>query len=492
MKRLFKIITVLVAIALLISVAYIVFFIEPTEKDEDKESPKIDNITENTTGTAGKITSIFVTFSDNVNVTEAVLYYKSASADNWTMKSIISGSADIEIPSALVEDWYYYVTVDDAAGNGPVGDPSADGSVYYTISVSEEEVDFVHTVFVEEGTATWCSNCPTVSGYMHDLYASEDYRFYYISMIDDKNTKAEDRLDEYNIVGYPTVYVDGGYKVVLGSDKSDYKDAIKTAENRDVPEIKVTVTTEYNNNTDELTTNVTIKNNENEPYTGRLRVYLTEIISRWVNPHKASDGKTKPYHYGFIDYIYNSNTQITIDGKSDKTITETQKLSDFIVSNLDPEELMIIAVMFNSEPVKRYSFPDTNEGEFDAYFAEACNATELISGGNLRPVVTLDNPVPGYLHILGNPILETLFKNTILIGKTTIAVTAEDDSAIKKVEFYIDDDLQNTDEEAPYEWTLTKFGLFKELFFHKHKIKVIAYDDTDKTSETEIEVWVRL
>ena len=110
--------------------------------------------------------------------------------------------------------------MNDAAGNGPVGDPSINGSVYYTISISEEEVDFVHTVFVEEGTATWCSNCPTVSGYIHELYTSEDYRFYYVSMIDDKNTKAEDRLDEYNIIGYPTVFIDGGYTLCGSSPNS--------------------------------------------------------------------------------------------------------------------------------------------------------------------------------------------------------------------------------------------------------------------------------
>jgi len=48
-----------------------------------------------------------------------------------------------------------------------------------------------------------------------------------------------------------------------------------------------------------------------------------------------------------------------------------------------------------------------------------------------------------------------------------------------------------TVESEPYEWAL-KISTFKETLPHKHTIKVIAYDDTGKTSSASIEVWARL
>jgi hypothetical protein len=105
----------------------------------DDDPPSIDSITGNTVGTTGDTTTVSVTFSDNIGVTVATLYYKLASAGSWSSASILSGSAGIAIPSSPLENWYYYVTVDDAALNGPVGNPSTDGSVYYTVTVSDND-----------------------------------------------------------------------------------------------------------------------------------------------------------------------------------------------------------------------------------------------------------------------------------------------------------------------------------------------------------------
>ena len=105
----------------------------------DNDAPSIDSITGNTVGSTGETTTVDVEFSDNIGVTTATLYYKSASAGSWSSKSILGGSAGIIIPSDSTESWYYYVTVDDAAGNGPVGDPSVDGSVYFTVAVTDDD-----------------------------------------------------------------------------------------------------------------------------------------------------------------------------------------------------------------------------------------------------------------------------------------------------------------------------------------------------------------
>jgi len=349
------------------------------------------------------------------------------------------------------------------------------------------ETEFSHTVFIEEGTATWCENCPDASGNLYDIYHSGNYNFYYISMIEDMSSKAKSRLyDNYNIYGFPTVYIDGGYRVFVGGGdkKSAYEVAIKEAASRGAPELKIITNAEYDNATNEIVTEIFVENNESETYNGFLRVYLTEIISRWVNPYKAFDGNTKPYHFGFIDFI--TEKEITIDSKTNSTFSDRKKLTDFAVSDLVPENLMIIAVLFNSQAITQYSNPP-EENEFNAYYADAANATILIQGGNLPPTVGMSLPEAGKLHLFGKPILKTLFKRTVLVGRTTITANAEDDQGIEKVEFYIDNKLKFTDTQTPYEYNFHKVKAIKR-FIRQHTLKIVAYDIEGKTATVEIKV----
>ena len=475
MKSLFKIIVFLVIIVVFVSSIYTMFLANAGCEGEagDIEPPRIDFITGDTTGVPGKITTITVGFSDNVNVTKAVLYYKAASADGWSEKSILNRSTDIEIPMGSVEDWYYYVIVDDAAGNGPVGSPSNDGSKYYVISVKEEEVDLVHYVFVEEGTATWCHNCPDVANILHELYESGEYKFYYVSMIQDKNSKAKDRLEkEYNILGYPTCFFDGGYEVVVGDNaKSVFEEKLSRASKRQVPPLYLNVTADVDVDKKNCETSVLIRNYGNTTYNGRLRVYLTER-----NSYQYYGGEGV-YHFGFIDYIINEDVEIPMKGE--KTVTKTYDVSSFDIDNL-----MIIAVIFNNESVKKYANPP-DENPFDAYYADAADGTLVGEGGyNLPPEVGITNPKNGKLHLFGREIITTLGLKTILLGRTWITAQASDDSKVVKVEFYVDDKLVAEFTEPPYEWLWKTPSWFK----CRHEIKVIAYDDTGKTSTATMDV----
>jgi glutaredoxin len=493
------IIVFLIAAILLISV-YIIFF---NVEDKDAIAPKIRGITGNTTANAGEVVDISVNFTDNVGVTNATIYYKTANANDWSSMSILNGSVDIFISLDPVEDLYYYVTIDDAAGNGPVGDPSINGSTYYVVTVvdnsddeNDDDQNSIHYVFVEEGTETdcKCKSCPAVADILHELYESGKYHFYYVSLVKDRSSKANTRLsDDYDVYGFPTVFIDGGYKVIVGgnNDKSEYEKAILDARSRDAPDIQVTVSAKYDNKTDKLTTEVIVENNEKETYSGRLKVYLTEIVSQW----NGYDGK--PYHYGFVDYVINE--AVSMDANGEKNFSDTRSVSDY-----DYENLMIMAVVFNSESADTYEYQNEEENSFDAYYADAVDATNVAEGGNLPPEVGITSPVKGKMYFLDSPILEKLgsFKNTFLIGKTTISVYASDDSGIEKVEFYVDGDLMKTVESEPYNWTLSRISTynwtlsristFKELFYHKHTIEVKAYDDTGKTSSASIEVWARL
>ncbi|MCJ7697332.1 MAG: Ig-like domain-containing protein, partial [Thermoplasmata archaeon] len=460
----------------------------------DSEPPQIDDIAGNVTVTAGQNATISVLFSDNVNVTAATLYYKIASAASWSSETILSGYANIPIPSSETSNYYYYVTVDDAAGNGPVGDPSVDGSMFYTITVlpngsSPGNETLTHTVFIEEATATWCTNCPNVANLLYSLYEANKYNFYYVALINGTNSDTTERIwDDYNVYSFPTVFIDGGYQMIIGGSKpeSTYIDAISAAKGRTEQKIKVTVTAQYKNTTKEVMVNTLIENKGNDTYNGRLKLYLTEIISH------ESGYDSKPYHFGFLEYL--TNKDISVDGKDGITVSDTKNISAY-----DYENLMIIAVVFGSEKHTGYANPPSGN-PFDAYYADATNATKVVPKGNLPPQLQIMLPQKGKIYLNGNPVLERLQKRkilgfflnnslhnkTILLGQKTITVNATDDSAVAEVEFYIDEKLVFNDTQAPYEYTFKKLSTFKSLFFKKHILTVTVYDDTGKTTSASI------
>jgi hypothetical protein len=467
-----KTLLTLVVVILVISSAYVIFF--TSTENVDKKPPIINIVTGNVTGKKGETITIHAAFSDNVAVAYAELYYRTITDTNWNSKSILSGSVNIFLNSN--KSLYYFVEVDDAAGNGPVTAPS-DSGTYYTISVVDDNNNgdvYVRNVFVEEGAFTTCIYCPIVAEMLYELYSSGDYNFYYVSLIR-TNDKAANRLDnEYNLYGLPTVFIDGGYKVIMGGmhEKSEYAQAIRDAEYRNAPKIQLTVTAEYDNNTHNLISNVFVKNKESNSYDGRLRVYLTEKVSRWSGP------EGQPYHFGFLDYIINED--ILINGDENVSFKGTSDVSD-----LDPENLMVIAAVFNSEKKQGYSDPPTNKYGFDAYYADAAGAAEIIEGGNLPPTAGFVLPKAGYLHVFGNPIFK--FKqhsSTILIGKSKIEANVEDDKGIAKVEFYINGNLVYEDTQAPFEYNMGKFN----RILSKLNISIIAYDEEGKTGTHNIEV----
>jgi hypothetical protein len=450
---------------------------------KDTEPPQFDDIIGNLTVIAGQAATITVLFSDNVDVTVATLYYKSAGSTSWNSISILSGSASINIPSGATSNYYYYITVDDAAGNGPIGNPSTDGTNYYTITVKPNEENLIHTVFIEESTSVNCRYCPNVGTILDKLESSHDYRFYYVSMIME-NGKAADRLkNEFNWYADPTVFIDGGYTVILGglNPESNYTNAIQAAEGRTVPRIRVTVNAEYKNTTQELFTTVLVENIDDQSYSGRLRVYLAEIISSLYNDYNGTK-----YKNAFIDFIINKDIDVAAKGSA--TFSANWSIGTFDYQNLE-----VIAVVFNSEGHQAYANPLTNTNPFTAYYADAANATYVVKGArNLPPEVGILSPQKGKIYLQGNPSFnflykKSLLKKTFLIGRAKISIYAKDDSAIKKVELFLNDKLVANLTNEPYEWSPQKI-IKRPLIPHKYTIKVIAYDDTNKTSTATIDV----
>lgn len=512
MRLIGKIAAIFIVGVLLSASAYVIFYTgennnnnnnnNNNQEEQDTQAPQITFVTGNITVTAGQTVTIVASFTDNVDVTTATLYYTTAGSTSWASVSIISGSVQIAIPVSATENSYYYVTVDDAAGNGPVGSPSVDGSIYYIITVipynggDGGEENLTHTVFIEEATATWCSNCPAVANILHALYETHNYNFYYVALINDTNPIAMERnWKEYNVYGYPTVFVDGGFKVILGANnpESIYADAINTAQLRVGPKIKVTVTAQYENTTHKVTVNALVENKENNSYKGQLKLYLTEIVSHW------SGYDSKPYQFAFLDYLLTQD--ISIAGKRNATYSQTTNISAY-----DYENLMIIAVVFNSEKHNAYSDPPTNKHSFNAYYADATNATKVVEKGNLPPQLQITSPEKGKIYLNGKPILERLQKRkilghllnmslnnkTILLGQKLITVAASDDSSVAKVTFSIDGSLVWNDTQEPYEYDFTNYSKFKSIFLRQHVLTVTVYDDTGKTTSASLNFWARL
>jgi hypothetical protein len=458
-----------------------------TEKPEpsDTLAPSITASTGDTMADAGTPVTITTTFSDNVAVTSAKLYYKPATALAWSSKSILSGSAILPFPADSNESWYYYIQIDDAAGNGPIGDPSTDGSSYYTIVVMNEPMNppddndtngnngnntqnYSRFVFIELGTKIVCSECPKISIILNELYNTGNYPFYYVSLPQD-NPKALARINDYDIWGYPTAYIDGGYATLIGSSiqKSDFEKNITSAAERITPRVFISTAAHWDNQTNIITIHIQVENHEGSDYRGRLRVYITEVIStKWQ--------AGTPMHFSFLDFLVNEDVQISANDYL--FINKTLSASD-----LDSENLMLSSVLFSTEKQTGYSqAPDKNP--FEAHFVDAVSATRVIQGGNLPPEVGVQNPSVKYFHRFGKPIRKTMTGKTVVIGKTTIVASVHDDSRIEKVEFYINNKFMATVTQEPFQWTWHKFS------FGKKTITIKAFDDSGKQSTASIDV----
>jgi len=96
------------------------------------------------------------------------------------------------------------------------------------------------------------------------------------------------------------------------------------------------------------------------------------------------------------------------------------------------------------------------------------------------PEFQLEKPKSLYLHISGIPILK-LPKRTVVLGKLDIIINSYDLSDIDYVEIYIDKQLINTLNNAPYQWT------WEYRSFGMHNLMIIVYDQTGSAQRIEID-----
>ena len=186
---------------------------------------------------------------------------------------------------------------------------------------SQESSLATHTVIGEYGTATWCGYCQYAHGALKALYKGGWHDFYYVSLVDDKNTHAAARITQLGLTGFPTVFWDGKYRTNVGASSipsamAAYNTSIIVCAARTVADIDLTINATWLGSAT-MSITVTITNNQASTYNGYLRCYVTEIASSmgWY------DTGGKLYTFPFLDYAFDQSISAPAGGTWSNTVS---------------------------------------------------------------------------------------------------------------------------------------------------------------------------
>jgi hypothetical protein len=254
-------------------------------------------------------------------------------------------------------------------------------------SSANENVDPLgtHSVFGEYGTATWCGFCKYAHGALKELYYEGDLDFFYVSLVDDTNSVAAARIDDYNIYGFPTVWWDGGYDVDKGAGsvqgaKTTYTASINNCGARSVNNVNINLDATWLGGTN-MQIDCTVYNYEPTTYNGTIRVYITDIASSegWT------DTAGNLYTFAFLDWGFDED--ISIPSGSSWSDSTTWDGSSHGYSSMTEDNTMLYAVVFDDELNQGYSNPPSGN-PFDAYYVD--DSVELRIGSNRDPNIPSD------------------------------------------------------------------------------------------------------
>jgi len=214
-------------------------------------------------------------------------------------------------------DGTYTITVKATDQHGAESPPAT-----LTVSMPLEMNEDTHFVLAEMLSTTWCPNCPRAEHAISDLYETGEYPFHFVTLVIDSdpvvNPVAVKRARWLSAAYIPMLYLDGGYKVA--DNVNAYGAAINEVAQRDVHELEMDINALWAGNA-EIAITVSITNRESSTYVGHLRVYVTEIVSRW------NDEDGDPIPYALLDFALNKYVSIpagetytetaTFDGKED-------------------------------------------------------------------------------------------------------------------------------------------------------------------------------
>jgi len=211
---------------------------------------------------------------------------------------------------------------------------------------------FTHTVFIEEGTATWCPNCPNAAEALYSIYNSSDFPMFYVALVYDQSKLAQERMwYHYKGMAFPTIFIDGGNSSVVGSASTPqltenlYRPVIEAAGARVVHPLDLTTNVTGQGNA-KLGITVTVKNTGNTTYVGFVRSYVTEIVSRWITE------TGHPYHFGFLGYAVKK--LVILPPNKTKTFTTTfdgaAKHGNLTFPDIVDNNIMVISTVCSIQP----------------------------------------------------------------------------------------------------------------------------------------------
>ena len=242
--------------------------------------------------------------------------------------------------------------------------------------VDSENLDFTHTILAEQCTATWCPNCPMAAGALRNIYDSGDYPFYYVAHVDDMNPVAKERNKDfsfgiYAIYAFPTIYFDGGNTNFIGrmmtveATEDEYREIIEQEGQRTPKQpIKLESSVSWDGNA-KLTVTIVATNEGSLPYFGKIRSFVTEIESRWID----NDGE--PYRFAFLDYAINQyvflfpNSPKTVTGVFDGTIDHEGNTYE----DISQDNIQVVSAIYNWIPEFRDGYQNAQYNQRYLRFA---------------------------------------------------------------------------------------------------------------------------
>ena len=249
-----------------------------------------------------------------------------------------------------------------------------------------------HTIIGEYSTATWCGYCKYAHGALKALYKGGWHDFYYVSLVDDKNTHADARNTQLGVTGFPTVSWDGKYRTNVGagsipSAMASYNSSLIACGTRTVPDIDLSIIANWLGSAT-MSITVTVRNNQASAYSGYLRCYVTEISSSmgWY------DTAGQLYTFPFLDYAFDQAISVTASGTWSNTVTWNGALFNdgfgHTFAGITQDNTFIVAAVFASSG----GFVDETAG---------------YRIGNNRPPNTpsIPNPTNGATNVQLNPTL---------------------------------------------------------------------------------------
>lgn len=210
-----------------------------------------------------------------------------------------------------------------------------------------------------------------------------------------------------------------------------------------------------------------VYDNENNIVINSTYVEVSDVVVAYANgPYEGKTGGyiqfkgfayggTPPYSYSW-DFDKNNGIQQDSLEQNPRYIYEKEGIYSVTLSVTDDEGMIDIDT---TTVIIQKQYPDDT----------------------IPPTVEIIKPLDGVY--ISNIRILPLGIPFIIGGIDIIVEAVDDESGIDKVEFYIDDNLEETVETSPYKW------FWDKIMFFRHKIKVIGYDNADNSNSFELTVW---